>query len=434
MRCVARMIDGRMGDKYQLTAVLGEGATGTVYAAKNLMTQRRVAIKSLHLRPGLHAGNPEIQRFEQEARIAGSIDSPHIAQVLDVADDPATGLPFLVMELLRGEDIQSLLDRVGPLPVDVALRIAAQACAGLVAAHAAGVIHRDIKPANIFLAKQDPDRIVVKILDFGIAKIRRVSDASVHSQALPAPAVSMTESGQMLGSPLFMAPEQVDEIKHVDGRADQFSLAITLFTMLAGTPPHADVKSFPKLLQRLVTTPPPPIRSVANGVPVEVETFLQKATALNRDKRFSNVEEMLAALEALLPNGADIRENMLVGRNESTRATDKAKGGDRDAPIEQPEESPSGPKARNIGDAADPYAATVPAPVEHKVADTLVEASKPTTIVSPVEPRFAATLASGVDSVSMTRQTPAAPNRAPIVMVVVLVVITLVVALLVVMR
>jgi serine/threonine protein kinase len=101
MQCLTRKIDGRIGDKYQLSAVLGQGATGTVYAAKNLRTQRRIAIKSLHLRPGLNPGCPELLRFEQEARITGSIESPHLVQILDVEHDPATDLPFLVMELLR---------------------------------------------------------------------------------------------------------------------------------------------------------------------------------------------------------------------------------------------------------------------------------------------------------------------------------------------
>lgn len=316
---VTRKVDGRIGDKYQLSAILGQGATGTVYAAKNLRTQRRVAIKSLHLGPHLFPGCPELLRFEQEARITGSLESPHLVQILDIEHDSATDLPFLVMEMLRGEDLQSLLDRVGPLQVDVALRITAQACAGLVAAHAANVIHRDIKPANIFLSRQEKGKIVVKILDFGVAKIRRQPDASANSQALAAPAASMTESGQMLGSPLYMSPEQVDGSKHVDARSDLFSLGTTLFTMLAGKAPHADIKSFHLLLRRLVNESPPPIRSVVTWIPPEVETFLQKATAFDRNDRFSSAHEMLTALEARLPHGLDLREDLLVGLFWQTR-------------------------------------------------------------------------------------------------------------------
>lgn len=141
---------------------------------------------------------------------------------------------------------------MGPLPVDVALRIAAQACTGLVAAHAANVIHRDIKPANLFLSRQEKGKIIVKLVDFGVAKIQRMPDGAANSQALPAPAASMTESGQMLGSPLFMSPEQINDPKSVDVRSDLFSLGTTLFTMLAGKAPHADVKSAYALLKRLV--------------------------------------------------------------------------------------------------------------------------------------------------------------------------------------
>jgi serine/threonine protein kinase len=313
MECVTRKIEGRIGDKYQLSAILGQGATGTVYAAKNLRTQRRVAIKSLHLVPGLNPGSPELLRFEQEARITGSLESPHLVQILDVEHDPTTDLPFLVMEMLRGEDLQALLDRVGPLQVDVALRIAAQACAGLAAAHAANVIHRDIKPANIFLSRQEKGKIVVKILDFGVAKIRRLPNASENSQALAAPTVSMTDTGQIMGSPLFMSPEQVDGAKPLDARSDLFSLGTTLFAMLAGKAPHAEIKEFYLLLRRLMNGPPPPIRTVANWVPPQVETFLQKTCALDRDDRFSSAKEMLVDLEGLLPHGSDLREDMLIG-------------------------------------------------------------------------------------------------------------------------
>ena len=147
------------------------------------------------------------------------------------------------MGLLRGEDVRSLLTRVGPLRPEVALRIAAQACAGLAAAHAAGVVHRDIKPENLFLSRGGDGAVVVKVLDFGIAKIRRTSESTGASAGLTAPAVSMTESGQVVGTPLFMAPEQLVGAKQVDARSDVYSMGVTLYALLAGTPPHANVES-----------------------------------------------------------------------------------------------------------------------------------------------------------------------------------------------
>ena len=436
MTGVARKIDGRIGDKYQLSAVLGQGATGTVYAAKNLRTQRRIAIKSLHVGPGLTPGCAELLRFEQEARIAGSIESPHLVQVLDVEHDPATDLPFLVMELLRGEDLQSLLDRVGPLPVDVALRIAAQACAGLVAAHAANVIHRDIKPANVFLSRQEKGQIVVKLLDFGIAKIQRLPESSANSQALPAPAVSMTESGQMLGSPLFMSPEQVDGTKHVDVRSDLFSLAVTLFTMLAGQAPHADAKGFHILLRRLVTAPPPLIRTVATWVPPEVEAFVQKASAFQREDRFSSAKEMLAALEKLLPKGTDLREDMLIGIGDSTRLSGEVIGSDSDAATKsllftEPKDASIAPPEANVvhndmPGGLDPYASTMQVPTEPPIAVTLPLESKPAAVLL-ANPNLSVTSPAASKPVAASSVEPRdAANRIPIVAIVVVTVVALV--------
>lgn len=433
---MARKIEGKIGDKYQLSAVLGQGATGTVYAAKNLRTQRRVAIKSLDLGAGLQPGSPELLRFEQEARIAGSIDSPHIVQVVDVEQDPATNLPFLVMELLRGEDLQTLLDRVGPLPVDVALRIAAQACAGLVAAHAAGVVHRDVKPANLFLARREKGQIVVKILDFGIAKIRGIPDGLAGSQVLAAPTVPMTESGQMLGSPLFMSPEQVDATKHVDDRSDLFSLAVTLFTMLAGKAPHADAKGFHMLLRRLVTAPPPPVRTVAHWVSPEVEAFVQKGSAFQREDRFSSAKDMLVALEALLPQGTDLREDMLIGVRDAVEVRGEAIGRDSGEQMKQIDATPedtsttaTAPKEPDVGNGE--ASGEMRAFKQGMLADTRPGASKPASVLqekssaaSPVIPESKARLTALEDSTTLSK-------HIPVVMIMVIVVITLVAGLLV---
>jgi len=313
---LATKVEGLIGDKYELSHVLGRGAMGVVYAAKNSRTGRRVAIKSLQVRGVLDPQDPDLLRFEQEARIAGSLESQHIAQVLDIERDPATGLPFLVMELLRGEDLQALLDRVGPLPVDVALRIATQACVGLDAAHGAGVVHRDIKPGNLFLARREGGEVVVKILDFGIAKIRRLppdASASAASGVLSAPQESMTETGQLLGSPLYMSPEQVAGAKDIDARSDVFSLGVTLYAMLSGKAPHAGIKSFAELLQHLETTPPPPLGEVAPWVPPEVAALVERATRIDRAQRIPSVAALLEAMAPFLSGGTALREDMLVG-------------------------------------------------------------------------------------------------------------------------
>jgi len=189
-----------IGGKYEILSKLGQGGMGTVYEARHTGTGRRVAVKEVKEVAGddsSRSGAQIIERFEREARATGTIESQHIALVLDSGTDAETRHPYLVMELLKGEDLQQVLARLGPLPEDVALRIAAQAAVGLLRAHDAGVVHRDIKPANIFLARTDT-QIIVKLLDFGIARVKE----QLQSPQNPA----LTTTGLMLGTPLYMSP------------------------------------------------------------------------------------------------------------------------------------------------------------------------------------------------------------------------------------
>src|SRR5262249_2886135 len=153
---------------YRLLRLLGQGGMGKVYEAEHVGTRRHVALKvilELDKSPGA------VRRFEREARAAGSIDTQHIVQVFDTGTDPAGNIPDRVMELRKGEGLKELLERLGPLPPDVALRLVGQACVGLAKAHEAGVVHRDIKPANLFLSRVEDGGLVVKLVDFGVAKL-----------------------------------------------------------------------------------------------------------------------------------------------------------------------------------------------------------------------------------------------------------------------
>ncbi len=312
------MIGRQLLSDYEIVRVLGQGGMGTVYEARSAKTGRHVAIKWLHVRP-FAPDDPDLLRFEQEARIAGALDSPHVVAVDAVARDPETGVPFQVMELLEGEDVRTLLGRVGPLRPDVALRILGQACEGLAAAHAASVIHRDIKPENLFLARREGGEVVVKLLDFGVAKIRRTPEAAGDGGALTAPAISMTQSGQVLGTPLYMAPEQIDKPKQVDARCDVYSMGVTLYAMLAGAPPHASVKSIVELLYAITTKLPPPLGEAAPWVSDEIVTFVEKAMAHAREDRFGSVKAMLEAIQPLVPEGVSLREDGLVGVSEGEK-------------------------------------------------------------------------------------------------------------------
>jgi eukaryotic-like serine/threonine-protein kinase len=301
------IIDG----KYQLVRKLGEGGMGAVYEARHRGTGRRVAVKVI-------AGaslekNPEVvSRFQREAMASGAIESQYIAQVLDTGVDPATGSPYTVMELLVGEDVEQAIHRLGPLSPDLALRIMAQACLGLKKAHESGVVHRDIKPANLFLAKREDGDVIVKLLDFGIAKVKIDQLASGEG-------VGLTRTGAMLGSPLYMSPEQARGKKDLDHRTDIWSLGVVFYEALAGTTPHGHVDTLGELILQICSTPPRLVQEIAPWVPASVAGIVHKALALDPAHRFASTSDMLAAIRAELPSGNHVTEAMFVPLSQATR-------------------------------------------------------------------------------------------------------------------
>jgi len=315
----AILIGRNLEQRYEIIRVIGHGGMGTVYEAADLATGRKVAIKWMHARP-FAPDDPDLLRFTQEARIAGSLDSPHVTALVELARDPETDVPFQVMELLSGEDVHTMLERVGPLKPEVALRVSAQACRGLAAAHEAGVVHRDVKPENLFLARTGSGEVVVKVLDFGVAKIRRTAEHTGAGGGLTAPAVSMTQSGQVLGTPLFMAPEQLEGARHVDSRSDVYSMGLVLYALLAGAPPHSKIKSFVQLLHALVNEPLPPLSDAAPWVPEGIVAIVEKALKKDKEKRYPDAQAMLDALLVWLPRGTDLNVEMFVPLDEATKS------------------------------------------------------------------------------------------------------------------
>jgi serine/threonine-protein kinase len=291
--------------KYKLLRLLGEGGMGSVYEAEHEGTHRRVAVKIVDPRV-LSPDGKMASRFRREAKTAGAIDSQHIVQVLDAGEDEARGTLYLVMEHLLGHDLQHLIDRAGPLRPDVALRIVGQALAGLQKAHEAGIIHRDIKPANLFLARRDGE-VIVKILDFGLAKI--MADALLN---LPH-TTGLTNSGVVLGSPLYMPPEQAQSTKHVDHRTDLWSLGSTLYCALTGQAPHQHVTPYYRMIIAICASPARPIRERAPWVPPEVEDVIRRALAIRPEERCPSAATMIEALRPIVPGGFALREEMLVG-------------------------------------------------------------------------------------------------------------------------
>ena len=295
----------RLGNRYHLVRLIGSGGMGSVYEGVDVATGRRVAIKLIHDNVASFTNGPpsSFSRLKREAQAMRTIDTPHIVSVLDAGTHPDTGAPYLVLEFLEGEDLQRTIDRLGPLPPAFALKIAAQACLGLEAAHAAGVVHRDIKPANLFLARGSDGEIVVKLLDFGVAKIAPGIALAEHPSTL-------TDSGTLLGSAYYMSPDQLRSAKRSDHRTDIWSLGAVLYCALTGRVPHAEIKVFVKLIAAVCAQRPRPLRQLAPWVSPEAARIVEGAMEIDPAQRFPSALAMLDALCALLPEGFALHEEM----------------------------------------------------------------------------------------------------------------------------
>ncbi len=285
---IGEVLDG----KYRVLEQIGEGGMGAVFAAETVAGGAPVAIKVI-IAEDLQKKAAHVRRFHREARAAGTIETPHIARVTDTGTD-AGGRPYMVMELMRGRDLGELLRRESVLRPEIAVAIAAQACRGLAAAHAVGVIHRDIKPANVFLDERG-GTVTVKLCDFGIAKLENDMLKSFHESTL-------TKDGGLLGSPHYMSPEQARGGRNLDHRGDVWSLGVVLYRMLAGRTPFQEVKAFGDLIITLCGTPAPPLQDAAPWVAAPIAAVVHKALRLRPDERFQSAQEMADALTALVPS------------------------------------------------------------------------------------------------------------------------------------
>jgi eukaryotic-like serine/threonine-protein kinase len=303
-----------LNGKYRLVRLLGQGGMGSVYEAVEIATERRVAIKVITELSRASKRETLKARFHREVRAAMAIDSPHVVRVIEANVDPDLDAPFMAMEYLTGEDVEHLFEEVGTLPVDLALRLAGQVCLGLERAHAAGVVHRDIKPANLFLARGAEDgEVSVKLLDFGIAKIKMEQGGGI-------PTTIVTRTGSLLGSPLFMSPEQAQASRTIDHRTDIWSLGIVLYRALTGRTPHQDVETFCDLIMAICSVPVRPVSAFAPWVPAEVAAIAERALSLQPASRFPSVASMLKAIRAACPNGLSLRAETLAKLRREERA------------------------------------------------------------------------------------------------------------------
>ena len=287
-RELEKLVGTMVATKYHVTRLIGRGGMGAVYEAENVAIGKKVALKLVDRE--LAQDETIAGRFAREARAASSIESEHIVQVFDAGSDG--GRPYIVMELLRGEDLGTRLRREDRVPMDDALHIVAQSLRGLARAHGAGIVHRDLKPDNLFLSAKGEGASVVKIVDFGISKIAR-------AQSGTAPLV-LTHKGLVMGTPLYMSPEQAQAFSDVDGRADLYSLGAILFECLAGRPPHTG-NGFEQVLIAICMTDAPDVRAIAPSVPDDVAEFVARALKRDRRERFASAAQMLDALHAIAP-------------------------------------------------------------------------------------------------------------------------------------
>jgi len=268
-------------DKYRVVRLLGSGGMGSVLEARHVALGHSVALKVLH-QPA-RDGDESSLRFFREARATASLESEHVIRIFDLGTTDQ-GLPFLVMERLSGFDLGDVLLRIGPFSPSLALECVLQAARGITHAHEAGIVHRDLKPSNLFLTRRADGRPLVKVLDFGISKLQ--NDDSIR----------LTQTRTVVGSPLYMSPEQVRDARQVDFRTDVWSLGAILYELLSGAPAF-DGETLPAVYASIVTDEPAAIDRT--DVPDAVFELVRRCLAKDRRDRPATVEELVRCLEVL---------------------------------------------------------------------------------------------------------------------------------------
>jgi serine/threonine-protein kinase len=269
-----------IGGKYRIEQLIGRGGMGSVWSAVHTSLGQRVAVKLIAKR---YAASREARhRFDLEAKAVAQLRSRYVVQVYDHGETD-DGTPYIVMELLEGESLDARLAR-GPLPLAAAFPILEQVSRALARAHALGMVHRDLKPENVFLTvSPDGDGEIAKVLDFGIVKIRGHEGIG-----------SSTRTGAVLGTPLYMSPEQARALKTVDQRTDLYSLGMVAYAMLTGQPAFSG-ESLGDLLVAICTEPLPQIRGIAHWLPPPMDAWFQKACAREPADRFEAASDMMTA-------------------------------------------------------------------------------------------------------------------------------------------
>jgi serine/threonine-protein kinase len=370
---VGRLLAGR----YRLQGVLGEGGMAIVYEAEHVAIGKRVAIKLVQ---SLFANDDEIvSRFEREARSASVVESEHIVHVFDVGVDPELGL-FLVMELLNGEDLGHVLARRHRLDPPYACGIAMQAALGLEKAHVAGIVHRDLKPANVFLVERDDGTTLVKLVDFGIAKVLREAHDARFSRK------GITRRGTAIGTPQYMSPEQAQGLETVDQRTDVYALGAVLFESIAGRPYMEERATYEQTILQLISQPAPRLSTVVPDVPPALDDLVAGMLEHDLDRRVPNMRVVRDRLAAIYPE--------LHGSSVKLKSLPPTSAGSFERYV--------------VHESAGPHNATVP---RTAVIPLVTRRSRRATLVIPIAVG-AAVVGIGLGLLAMRR--PGAPSAVPL--------------------
>ncbi|MFC1641186.1 serine/threonine-protein kinase [Myxococcota bacterium] len=296
-----------LADRYRLESRLGEGGFGSIWHAHHLVLEAPVAIKLID--PEIAEDQAAIERFMREAKAAASLRSPHVVQILDYGVDQHQ--PFIVMELLEGENLAERLRRVGRLSPPTTARIVNQVARAVGRAHESGIVHRDLKPENVFLVRND-DEELAKVVDFGLAKVEKARLGQPGTK---------TRTGSLLGTPYYMSPEQAQGNKEVDYRSDLWSLGVIAFESITGQRPFVSDGLGELVIQICVRSLPVP--SEHAPVPPAFDSWFAHACAREPEDRFRSARELAETLRDAL--GIDEEEAMITVPEEDRQSWSKAR-------------------------------------------------------------------------------------------------------------
>jgi eukaryotic-like serine/threonine-protein kinase len=330
-----------IAQRYRIKRMLGVGGMGVVMEATHIELNERVAIKLLL--PELTNNAEASERFKREARAVAKLKSEHVARVFDVGklDDDT---PFMVMEYLEGETLAAKLDQMGRLPIGDSVDYILQACRALSAAHDKGIVHRDLKPSNLFLAAQDDNSLVLKVLDFGISKLNSLGGPNDGS---------ITKTSAVMGSPNYMSPEQMRSTRTVDGRSDIWSLGVTLYELIAGTPPFVG-QTFPEVCLAIAQDTPAPLSKHVPDLSPGLEAVIHRCLEKDPDRRFAKVSELARALMPFAPHaGRSAMRWSITNESSSLPRIETAQTAPSLVPVEPPSNTtgPTPPVVARTGSA-----------------------------------------------------------------------------------